>query len=148
MVGCINEVLFFPPPVVLPIEDPVDCNPSGSNRERVARERKRCMHFCRLSFSLQLLLSDHLVPQPSTRYIRFDSESQHRQVGTLSSRTRTTINQTCRHQSTVQALALAPTDHALHLNMSDRETLISMGFPESHVSKALQSTRNSGLSPA
>ncbi|GAA5852423.1 hypothetical protein JCM3766R1_001884 [Sporobolomyces carnicolor] len=32
--------------------------------------------------------------------------------------------------------------------MSDRETLISMGFPESHVSKALQSTQNSGLSPA
>ncbi|GAA5914587.1 uncharacterized protein JCM6883_004429 [Sporobolomyces salmoneus] len=32
--------------------------------------------------------------------------------------------------------------------MSDCETLISMGFPESHVSKALSSTKNSGLSPA
>ncbi|GAA6008362.1 hypothetical protein JCM11491_004449 [Sporobolomyces phaffii] len=32
--------------------------------------------------------------------------------------------------------------------MSDRETLVSMGFPESHVSKALRSTKNAGLSPA
>ncbi|GAA5885841.1 hypothetical protein JCM16303_000076 [Sporobolomyces ruberrimus] len=32
--------------------------------------------------------------------------------------------------------------------MSDRETLLSMGFPESHVTKALSSTKNSGLSPA
>ncbi|GAA5931123.1 uncharacterized protein JCM15063_002549 [Sporobolomyces koalae] len=32
--------------------------------------------------------------------------------------------------------------------MSDRDTLLSMGFPESHVDKALGSTSNSGLSPA